>query len=99
MLYRFFLGFISTAEPETLNTVARGAAPLILFGNLVLSFPGNCNCASSKPHLKGFSSEYLQLWGRFFNGITLPEVRPMDVGSDWFGAIKQPLEGSSDHSP
>ena len=43
--------------------------------------------------------EYLQLWGRFFNGITLPEARPMDVEPDWLGAIKQSLEGSSDHSP
>ena len=34
-----------------------------------------------------------------FNGITLPEVRSMDVGPDWIGAIKQSLEGSSDHSP
>ena len=38
-------------------------------------------------------------WGRFFNGITLPEARPMDVETDWLGAIKQSLEGSSDHSP
>ena len=37
--------------------------------------------------------EYLQLWGRFFNGITLPEARPMDVETDWLGAIKQSLEG------
>ena len=35
----------------------------------------------------------------FFNGITQPDVRPMDVEADWFGAIKQSLEGSSDHSP
>ena len=42
---------------------------------------------------------YLQLKGRFFNGITLPEVRPMDVESEWIGAIKQSLEGSSDDSP
>ena len=31
--------------------------------------------------------------------IALPEVRPMDVKSDWIGAIKQSLEGSLDHSP
>ena len=35
----------------------------------------------------------------FFHILANFEVRPMDVGSDWFGAIKQPLEGSSDHSP
>ena len=48
----------------------------------------------------GFSPvQYLQLKERFFNGITLPEVRPMDVESEWIGPIKQSLEGSSDHSP
>ena len=52
-----------------------------------------------KTHLRVSPVEYLQLWGRFFNGITLPEARPMDVETDWLGAIKQSLEGSSDHSP
>ena len=30
---------------------------------------------------------------------TFHEARPMDVETDWLGAIKQSLEGSSDHSP
>ena len=77
ILHLFYgLGLIGA---ETWNIVNIGAAPLILFGNLVLSFLGNCNCTSSNPHLKG----------RFFNGITLPEVRSMSVETDWFGAIKQ----------
>ena len=33
----------------------------------------------------------------FFNGITHSEVRSMSVEADCFGAIKQSLEGSSDH--
>ena len=42
------------------------------------------NDLSYKPNTLG----PLCLW-QCFNGITLPDVRPMDVEADWLGAIKQ----------
>ena len=45
--------------------------------------------------LRAAPVEYLQLKGRFFNGIAHPGGRSMSVKTDWFGAIKQTSSQSS----